>query len=112
MKEEDPFDRFIYLWLALIVAAQRLRTDRGARADGGVEGEGEERVRGAFRAPLDEDWRLSRGDGPDTGRVWSRVCGLSREIQGNQETPFVGAWRHRMATLGQLGSPMSVKGEC
>ena len=48
LKEEDPFDRFIYLWLALIVAAQRLRTDRGARA---VDASDRDKVREYF------DWK-------------------------------------------------------
>jgi len=29
---DDPFDRFIYLWIALVIAAQRLRTHLGAAA--------------------------------------------------------------------------------
>ncbi len=39
VKTDDPFDRFIYLWITLVVAAQRFRTHSGYFREGDTDRE-------------------------------------------------------------------------
>jgi hypothetical protein len=39
VRTNDPFDRFIYLWIALVIAAQRFRTHCGYFREGDTDRE-------------------------------------------------------------------------
>ena len=39
VKTDDPFDRFIYLWITLVIVAQRLRTHSGYSREGDTDRE-------------------------------------------------------------------------
>ncbi len=49
-KEIDPFDKFIYSWIALVVAAQRFRTYNGYISEDDTD---REKIKGYFRAKID-----------------------------------------------------------